>query len=70
MRTLLSWIIDVRVHLVVTGILLLHFAINFGTYSGSASEESSLCQKCRFVHGHVVPCSPLAMNHGPYRVTH
>ena len=69
MRSLLGWITDVRVHLVVTGILLLHLAVNLGTYSDSSGEDLSLCQKCQFVHGYSAPCSSLALNRGPYRVT-
>jgi hypothetical protein len=68
MRSLLGWITDARVHLVVTGILLLHFAINFGASSEPASEKSSHCQKCHFAHGYGGPCSPLALNHGPHPV--
>jgi len=68
MRSLLSWITDVRVHLLVSGILLLHFAINFGTYSDPVSKASSPCHKCGYMHGSLGPRSSLALNHAPYGV--
>lgn len=66
MKSLLSWMTDPIVHLVVVVIFVVHVAMNLQPEPelDLGNNEISMCRKCGLVHGAQIPCSVFRVNLG------
>jgi hypothetical protein len=57
MKTVLSWLCDPCVHLLVVGLILAHFAMKMGEgSSSSAGARASVCETCHEYHAATQEC--------------
>lgn len=71
MKSLLSWMTDPFVHLVLVVILLVHFSMSYRSDSETepGPNEPTRCQKCDLIHVLQSPCPLVRLNPGPTAVT-